>query len=67
MFLKELMTLEKQRQGSLVLTLNNGVLKDSEGRTGYIASNNQLQFDNPPQVRSTWLSGFGSVHVSDEF
>merc|ERR1712115_738013 len=31
---------------------------DDEGRTGYIASNNQFQFDDPPQVNALETSGF---------
>lgn len=40
------------------MTLQDGVLKDDEGRTGYIASNNQFQFDDPPQVNALETSGF---------
>ena len=40
--------------GFLTLTLKNNQLVDSEGRFGYIASNNQFQFDNPVQS-----GGFG--------
>ena len=40
------------------LTLNNGVLTDAQGRTGYIAANRQLQFDNPPQAGALITSGF---------
>lgn len=37
--------------GFLTLTLENGVLKDQDGRFGYIAGgNNQFQFDNPVQA-----------------
>lgn len=43
---------------TLALTLNNGILKDAEGRTGYIASNYQLQFDNPPQAGAIYTAGF---------
>ncbi|OCL12730.1 hypothetical protein AOQ84DRAFT_352376 [Glonium stellatum] len=43
---------------TLTLTLNNGVLKDTQGRTGYIASNYQFQFDNPPQAGAIYTSGF---------
>jgi hypothetical protein len=43
---------------TLSLTLNNGILKDSHGRTGYIASNYQFQFDSPPQAGSIYTSGF---------
>jgi len=48
----------KKRQGTLILTLNNSILLDSVGRTGYIASNNQLQFDNPPQENAIYTAGF---------
>ena len=44
--------------GELAITLNNGVLKDAKGRTGYIASNYQLQFDGPPQAGAIYTSGF---------
>ena len=37
--------------GFLILTLENGTLKDQDGRFGYIAGkNNQFQFDNPVQA-----------------
>ena len=37
--------------GFLTLTLQNGTLKDQDGRFGYIArGNNQFQFDNPVQA-----------------
>ncbi|TFB02619.1 Cell wall mannoprotein CIS3 [Trichoderma ghanense] len=45
---------------ALLLTLNNGVLKDAKGRTGYIASNNQWQFDQPPQPNALATSGFSA-------
>jgi hypothetical protein len=38
--------------------LANGILKDSHGRTGYIASNYQFQFDNPPQAGAIYTAGF---------
>lgn len=44
--------------GDLVLTLNNGVLLDQSGRTGYIASNYQFQFDKPPQTGAIYTAGF---------
>lgn len=43
---------------TLTLTLNNGVLKDNKGRTGYIAANFQFQFDDPPQTGAIFTSGF---------
>ena len=47
-----------QRQGTLNVTLTNGVLTDSRGATGYIASNYQFQFDNPPQAGAIYTAGF---------
>ena len=44
--------------GTLVVTLDGGVLKDALGRTAYIASNNQFQFDGPPQAGAIFTSGF---------
>ena len=43
---------------TLNLTLNNGVLQDSHGRAGYIASNYQFQFDGPPQAGALITAGF---------
>ncbi|OPB40510.1 cell wall protein [Trichoderma guizhouense] len=43
---------------ALLLTLDGGILKDAKGRTGYIASNYQFQFDNPPQAGTIVASGF---------
>ena len=34
------------------------MLTDARGRTGYIASNYQLQFDNPPQAGALYTAGF---------
>jgi Yeast PIR protein repeat len=44
--------------GTLELTLKDGILKDAQGRTGYIASNFQFQFDAPPQAGAIFTSGF---------
>ncbi|KAK4444497.1 hypothetical protein QBC34DRAFT_451898 [Podospora aff. communis PSN243] len=44
--------------GILVTTLQDGVIKDAQGRTGYIASNYQFQFDGPPQAGSIYTAGF---------
>ncbi|RPB27248.1 hypothetical protein L211DRAFT_780497, partial [Terfezia boudieri ATCC MYA-4762] len=38
--------------------LENGILKDSQGRQGYIADNYQFQFDAPPQATPYATSGF---------
>ncbi|KXL43929.1 hypothetical protein M433DRAFT_151342 [Acidomyces richmondensis BFW] len=47
-----------QTSNTLAMTLANGVLKDSHGRTGYIASNYQFQFDDPPQAGAIYTAGF---------
>lgn len=44
--------------GVLSLTLNDGILLDSHGRTGYIASNYQFQFDKPAQSGAVYTSGW---------
>ncbi|KAI9655957.1 MAG: hypothetical protein M1821_005018 [Bathelium mastoideum] len=49
---------KRQASGTLTLSLNNGVLHDQIGRTGYIASNYQFQFDNPPQAGAIYTAGF---------
>lgn len=43
---------------ALTITLANGVLTDDEGRTGYIASNNQFQFDGPVQAGAIYTAGW---------
>ncbi|KAL3962793.1 hypothetical protein ACCO45_004316 [Purpureocillium lilacinum] len=45
---------------TLVMTLQNGVLKDAKDRTGYIASNYQFQFDGPPQAGAIYTGGFST-------
>lgn len=45
-------------QSALTLSLNNGILMDNQGRTGYIASNYQFQFDKPAQAGAIYTSGF---------
>lgn len=40
------------------MTLNNGVLTDGQGRTGYIADNRQFQFDAPAQAGAIYTGGF---------
>ncbi|KAL8997598.1 MAG: hypothetical protein Q9169_003145 [Polycauliona sp. 2 TL-2023] len=47
-------------EGTLAITLDNSVLKDSQQRTGYIASNFQFQFDGPPQAGAIYTSGFSA-------
>lgn len=48
----------RQAAGTLTLTLQNGILKDQAGRQGYIASNYQLQYDNPLQAGARESTGF---------
>lgn len=45
-------------EGSLTISLANGVLTDAQGRTGYIAANYQFQFDKPPQTGAIYTAGF---------
>ncbi|KAI0105042.1 hypothetical protein GGR51DRAFT_520647 [Nemania sp. FL0031] len=45
-------------EGILVVTLQDGSTQDAQGRTGYIASNYQFQFDAPPQAGALFTSGF---------
>ncbi|KAI6951988.1 hypothetical protein KC318_g16804 [Hortaea werneckii] len=47
-----------QENSTLGLMLDNGVVTDNQGRTGYIASNRQFQFDSPPQAGAIYTSGF---------
>ncbi|MCJ1240809.1 hypothetical protein MMC14_008813 [Varicellaria rhodocarpa] len=44
--------------GTLVITIANGQLHDAKGRTGYVASNYQFQFDGPPQAGAIYTGGF---------
>lgn len=46
------------QEGELAITIDNGILKDAKGRTGYIASNFQFQFDGPPQAGAIYTAGF---------
>ncbi|KAL2692456.1 hypothetical protein Neosp_002865 [[Neocosmospora] mangrovei] len=45
-------------EGVLVMNLKDGVLKDAQGRTGYISDSYQFQFDKPPQSGSIFTAGF---------
>lgn len=38
--------------------MKGGALTDPQGRTGYIASNYQFQFDDPPQAGAIYTAGF---------
>jgi hypothetical protein len=44
----------------LSFTLTDGVLTDDKGRTGYIAANEQFQFDDPPQTGAIYTAGFSA-------
>lgn len=46
------------KEGALAITLEDGILKDQQGRTGYIAANYQFQFDGPPQAGAIITAGF---------
>lgn len=48
----------QEPDGTLRMTLQNGVLKDSQGRTGNIVANHQFQFDNPIQDNAIYTSGW---------
>ena len=54
----------KQRQQAdaekLEITLKDGVLTDSKDRTGYIAANNQFQFDKPAQTGAIYTAGWSA-------
>ncbi|KAF1836039.1 hypothetical protein BDW02DRAFT_260525 [Decorospora gaudefroyi] len=50
---------QQQLDGTLIISLEDGKLTDQAGRTGYIASNYQFQFNSPVQVNAITSSGFG--------
>ncbi|KAK5658078.1 hypothetical protein OQA88_2634 [Cercophora sp. LCS_1] len=57
-------------EGILVSQLQDTVITDAQGRTGYIASNYQFQFDGPPQAGAIYTAGFyhcpnGSLALGD--
>jgi len=61
---------QKRQDTALVISLADGVLTDAKGRTGYIAANNQFQFDGPPQTGAIYTSGWsvcsnGSLALGD--
>lgn len=58
------------KDGYLTLKLQDGQLVDSKGRVGYIASNYQFQFDQPPQENANTVGGYsacknGSLALGD--
>ncbi|KAI9646758.1 hypothetical protein NHQ30_004756 [Ciborinia camelliae] len=46
------------KRADFALTLNEGILRDQQNRTGYIASNYQFQFDGPPQTGAIYTGGW---------
>lgn len=46
------------KRDALILTLSGGILKDAQGRTGYIAANRQFQFDGPAQTGAIYTAGW---------
>lgn len=46
--------------GNVTATLNDGVLVDTFRRTGSIVSNQQFQFDGPPQAGSQFSAGWSA-------
>jgi len=47
------------------MKLSNGILKDQNGRTGYIADNRQFQFDAPPQAGAQLTAGYSLCKIGD--
>jgi hypothetical protein len=44
--------------GTLLVSLADGVLTDAKSRIGYIADNRQFQFDGPPQTGAIYTAGW---------
>ena len=61
---KHSLTSSQQRQQAnamkLEITLKDGVLLDSQDRTGYIAANHQFQFDGPAQTGAIYTAGWSA-------
>ena len=55
-------TQQRQQDGAdkLMIELKDGVLKDTQDRTGYIAANHQFQFDGPPQTGAIYTAGWSA-------
>lgn len=47
-------------EGSLTISLKDGILLDAKARTGYIAANYQFQFDGPAQTGAIYTGGFSA-------
>ncbi|KAK5164202.1 uncharacterized protein LTR77_009896 [Saxophila tyrrhenica] len=64
-------SLEARQNTQLGITLEDGILKDPVGRQGYVASNSQFQFDDPPQAGAIYTAGFsvcanGSLAIGND-
>lgn len=56
-------SINKRQQANamkLEITLKDGVLLDSQDRTGYIAANHQFQFDGPAQTGAIYTAGWSA-------
>ncbi|CEP64455.1 uncharacterized protein LALA0_S11e04566g [Lachancea lanzarotensis] len=60
-----------KNSGTLEMSLENGILKDSKGRVGSIVANRQFQFDGPPpQAGAIYAAGWsitpdGNLAIGD--
>lgn len=60
-----------KKEGTLSMTLEDGILKDDKGRIGSIVSNYQFQFDGPPPQAGAWyaagwaISSDGNLAIGD--
>ena len=45
-------------EATLAMTLKDGILLNSQGRTGYIAANYQFQFDKLTQIGAVYTAGW---------
>ncbi|KAK4555614.1 hypothetical protein LTR86_007367 [Recurvomyces mirabilis] len=45
---------------TLMITLNNGILKDAKNRQGEVVANHQFQFDSPLQAGALYTAGFSA-------
>lgn len=60
-----------KKEGTLAMSLADGILKDDKGRIGSIVSNYQFQFDGPPPQAGAWyaagwaISSDGNLAIGD--
>lgn len=62
---------KRQMDGSLMITLQDGVLTDNQDRIGSIVANSQFQFDNPVQSDAQYTAGWsvcqnGSLAIGND-